>query len=172
MTKSMKKNIEEEKVYKLPIKILAVFLPIAAFLTLMIVWGTTVGQNAHLEYAHYESCRLVDASAEKQEDGSYIITAKIKNDSSYQSYIYKSSVYVEYGNRNRLENLMPQFAETDLLRSLNSPIIPSGRTIEYKLQILPPEGVHSVRLSYRGVSYNRYNITDEDPESVITLKLS
>ena len=63
MTKSMKKNIEEEKVYKLPIKILAVFLPIAAFLTLMIVWGATVGQNAHLEYAQYASCRLVDASS-------------------------------------------------------------------------------------------------------------
>lgn len=168
----MLKATNEEKVYKLPVKILAVFLPIAAFLTLMIVWGETIGQNDHLDYARYESCKLVDATAEKQEDGSYIITAKIKNDSSYQNMINKNSIYVEYGDRNQLENRMPQFAETDLLRSLNSPIIPSGRTIEYKLQILPPEGVHSVKLSYRGISYSRYTITDEDPDSSLTLKLS
>lgn len=171
MNKSMKAT-NEEKVYRLPVKILAVFLPIAAFLTLMTVWGAVIGQNDHLEYARYESCKLVGASAEKQEDGSYIITAKIKNDGSYQSMINKNSIYVEYGNGNLLENRMPQFAETDLLISLNFPIVPSGRTVEYKLQILPPDGVHSVRLSYRGVSYSRYTITDEVPDSSFTLKLS
>lgn len=171
MDKSMKAT-NEENVYKLPVKILAVFLPIAAFLTLMIVWGAIIGQNDHLNYAHYESCKLVGASAEKQDDGSYIITAKIKNDSSYQSIINQNSIRVEYGDRNPLENRMPQFADTDLLRSLNLPIVPSGRTVEYKLQIIPPEGVHSVRLSYRGVSYSRYSITDEAPDSSFTLKLS
>ena len=162
----------EEKVYKRSTKFFAVFLPIAAFLTLMISWSIIIEHNQHLDYAHYESCKLIDASAEKQEDGSYIITASIKNDSSYQTVIFSNYITVEYGSGYRLENIMPQFAETDLLRSLNSPILPSGRTIEYKIQVLPPEGVNSVRLRYRGIGYNRYTITDEEPETSLTLKLS
>lgn len=59
-----------------------------------------------------------------------------------------------------------------MLRSLNYPIIPSGRTVEYKIQILPPEDVSSVRLRYRGIGYNRYQITDEEPETTLTVKLS
>lgn len=165
-------NTAEGKSYKRSVKILAVCLPIAAFLTVMIVWGTIIDHNDHLDYAHYESCKLIDASAEKQEDGSYIITAKIKNDSSYQTVIFSNYITAEYGSGNRLENRMQGFTETDFLRSLNSPIIPSGRTIEYKLQILPPEGVNSVRLRYRGVGYNRYTITGEEPETSLTVKLS
>lgn len=167
-----KANVTAEKSYKRSTKILAVFLPISAFITLMIVWSTVIYHNQHMDYAHYESCKLIDASAEKQEDGSYIITASIKNDSAYQTTIYRNSISVEYGSGKRIENTMPQLAETDLLRSLNSPIIPSGRTVEYKIQILPPEDVSSVRLRYRGIGYNRYTITDEEPETSLTVKLS
>lgn len=167
-----KANITSEKSYKRSTKILAVLLPIAAFITLMIVWSTVIYHNRHMDYAHYESCKLIDASAEKQEDGSYIITASIKNDSAYQTTIYRNSISVEYGSGKRIENTMPQLAETDLLRSLNYPIIPSGRTVEYKIQILPPEDVSSVRLRYRGIGYNRYQITDEEPETTLTVKLS
>lgn len=77
-----KANTAEVKTYKRSTKFFAVFLPIMAFLTLMISWSIIIEHNQHLDYAHYESCKLIDASAEKQEDGSYIITASIKNDSS------------------------------------------------------------------------------------------
>lgn len=47
----------------------------------------------------------------------------------------------------------------------------SGRAVEYKLQIMPPEGITTVRLQYYGVSYSRYDITGEERDSVYTLKL-
>lgn len=167
-----KTNNAAEKSYKRSTKFWAVFLPIAAFLTLMISWSMIIEHNQYMDYSHYESCKLVDASAERQEDGGYIITVRIKNDSSYQTFIYGDPVSVEYGTGNRLENKMPKFAETDFLRSLNYPTIPSGRTVEYKIKIFPPEDISSVRLRYRGVSYERYKITGEEPETNLTVKLS
>lgn len=162
----------QEKNYKASVKVLAVTLPIIAFIVVLAVWASIADYNFSMQYSHFYNCVLTGAEAEKQEDGSYIITVGIKNTSAYQSEIARSSIYIEYGNGTSLENRMPAYAEADFLRSLNRPIIPAGQTIEYKVQILPPEGINTVRLRYGGISYNRYTITGEEHESSLTVKLS
>ena len=153
------KTQNKEKVYKPYVKAAAVILPIIAIITLMAVLGTISDLNATIRYSHFYNAVITGAEAEKQEDGSYIITVSIKNDSSYQTEISRTSIYMEYGNGTSLENRMPAYSENDMFRSLNRPIIPAGQTIEYQVQILPPEGINTVRLHYNGTSYNRYSIT-------------
>lgn len=161
-----------EKNYKTPVKVLAVILPIIAFITVFGVLESIAEINSRIKYSHYYACEISGAEAEKQEDGSYIVTVAIKNTSAYQANIYKNSITVKYGNGTTLDNRMPPSPDTEILRSINEPVIPSGRTVEYKIQILPPEGINTVRLSYYGIPYSRCTITGEESESNFTLKLS
>lgn len=161
-----------EKNYKTSVKVFAVILPMIAFIA---VWATLEGIadiNSTIKYNQYYACEIVGAEAEKQEDGSYIITVSVKNVSSYQTLLDRSSIRVEYGNGTTLENRTTPYPDTEILRSINRPIIPAGRTVEHKIQILPPEGINTVRLQYYGTSYGRYKITGEDKESTYSLKLS
>lgn len=166
------KTKNKEKIYKSHVKVFAVILPIVALIAVMAACGNIADFNFTMKYAHLYNCVLTGAEAEKQEDGSYVITVSIKNDSAYQSEIARSSIWIEYGSGTSLENRMPAYAEADFLRSLNRPIIPAGQTIEYQIQILPPEGIDTVKLCYGGISYNRYSVTGEEYESSLTVKLS
>lgn len=161
-----------EKNYKTSVKILAVILPIIAFIVIIAVLEAIADINSTIKYNQYYACKIVGAESEKQDDGSYIITVEVKNVSSYQTMIDRNSIRVEYGNGTTLENRMVSYPESEILRSINRPVIPSGRTVEYKIQILPPDGINTVRLQYYGTSYGRYKITGEDNESTYSLKLS
>ena len=161
-----------EKNYKTPVKVLAVILPIIAFFAVWIALEDIAYINSSIKYNHYYACEIAGAEAEKQDDGSYIVTVSIKNTSAYQATIYKNAITVKYGNGTILDNRMPPYPDTEILRSINEPVIPSGQTVECKIQILPPEGINTVRLSYHGINYSRYTITGEEDESTFTLKLS
>lgn len=161
-----------EKNYKTPVKVLAVILPIVAFIAVWAVLEIIAEVNSMTKYSQYYSCEIAGAEAEKQADGSYIVTVSIKNNSSYQTEIYRNSFHVEYGNGTAIENRAVSYADTEILRSINSPVVPAGRTVEYQIQIFPPEGINAVRLKYYGVSYNRYTVTDEPLESTYSLKLT
>lgn len=167
----MKTNTAEKN-YKTSVKVLAVILPIIAFIAVWIALEEIAYINTSIRYNHYYACEIAGAEAEKQEDGSYIVTIAIKNTSAYQATVYKNAITVKYGNGTILDNRMLPCPDTEILRSINEPIIPSGQTIEYKIQILPPESITTVRLSYHGMLYNRYTITGEESESNFTLKLS
>lgn len=65
-----------------------------------------------------------------EEDGSYIVTVAIKNTSAYQATVYKNAITVKYGNETILDNCMLPYPDTEILRSINEPVIPSGRTVE------------------------------------------
>lgn len=65
-----------------------------------------------------------------EEDGSYIVTVAIKNTSAYQATVYKNAITVKYGNGTILDNRMLPYPDTEILRSINEPVIPSGRTVE------------------------------------------
>ena len=160
-----------EKIYKPYVKVIAVILFIVTILAFFIMLGVVSEQNTSAKYHQYYSCEIADASAEKQEDGSYLITLQIKNNSAYQTYIYDSSVWVE-SNNITMQNMLKGQLSGDMLDTLTRPIVPSGQTVEYKLQVLPPAGAASVRIHYYGTSYSRYNVTNEDRDSVFTLKLS
>ena len=159
------------KTHKPFVKVIAVILPIITVIGLFIMFGIIHELNLDIRYSQYYSCEITDASAEKQEDGSYLITLQIKNNSSYQTHIYDSSVWVE-ANGVTVQNMLQGQLSGDMLDSLTRPIVPSGQTVEYKLQILPPEGANTVRIHYYGTSYSRYNITNEDRDSSYSLKLS
>ena len=161
-----------EKNYKTSVKVLAVILPIIAFISVWAVLEAIADINSTIKYNHYYACEIVGAESEKQDDGSYIITVSVKNISSYQTLLDRNSIRVEYGNGTILENRMAPYPDTEILRSINRPVIPSGRTVEHKIQILPPDGINTVRLQYYGTSYGRYKITGEDNESTYSLKLS
>ena len=167
-----KKTNTAEKNYKTSVKVFAVILPIIAFFAVWIALEEIAYINSSIKYNHYYACEIAGAEAEKQADGSYIITVAIKNTSAYQTTVYKNAITVKYGNGTILDNRMPPYPDTEILRSINEPIIPAGQTIEYKIQILPPEGINTVRLSYHGIVYTRYDLTGEEPESSFTLKLS
>ena len=160
-----------EKIYKPYIKVIAVILLVITILSFFIMLGILSELDTDVKYSQYYSCEITDASAEKQEDGSYLITLQIKNNSAYQAYIYDSSVWVE-ANNITLQNMLKGELSGDMLDSLTRPIVPSGQTVEYKLQVLPPTGAVSVKIHYYGTSYSRYDLTNEDRESVFTLKLS
>ncbi len=168
----MKKKNTAEKNYKAPVKVIAVILPIIAFIAVWIALEEIAYINSSIKYNHYYACEIAGAEAEKQEDGSYIVTVSIKNKSAYQATVYKYAITVKYGNGTILDNRMLPYPDTEILRSINEPVIPSGQTVEYKMQILPPEGINTVRLSYYGINYSRYTITGEESESNFTLKLS
>ncbi|MCM1330113.1 MAG: hypothetical protein NC253_11815 [Ruminococcus sp.] len=161
-----------EKNYKTPVKVLAAVLPIIAFIAVWAALEMVAEVNSMIKYSQYYACEIAGADAEKQADGSYIVTVSIKNNSSYQTEIYKNSIHVEYGNGTAVENRAVSYPDTEILRSINSPVVPAGRTVEYQIQIFPPEGINAVRLRYYGVSYNRYTATDEPRESTYNLKLS
>lgn len=166
----MAKDIREKN-YKASVKIIAVILPIIFFISL-IAEAETIGDiKQRTEYREYYACEITDASAEKQEDGSYIVTVTVKNNSAYQTRIDRNSIQAVYGNSTWLDNRYNAYAESSLLESVNRPLVPAGRSVEYKLQIMPPEGITTVRLQYYGVSYSRYELTGEDRESDFTLKL-
>ena len=160
-----------EKIYKPHVKVIAVILFVVTILAFFIMLEILSELNSDIRYSQYYSCEITDASAEKQEDGSYLITLRIKNNSAYQAYIYDSSVWVE-ANNITLQNMLKGELNGDLLDSLTRPIVPSGQTVEYKLQVLPPAGAASVRIHYYGTSYSRYSVTNEDRDSVFTIKLS
>lgn len=159
------------KNYKASVKVIAVLLPIIFFITLIAVTEIIGDVKRQAEYREYYACEITDASAEKQEDGSYIVTMTVKNNSAYQTRIDRNSVQAVYGNGSRLENRYLPYADGNMLESLTRPLVPAGRSIDYKLQIMPPEGITTVRLQYYGVSYSRYDLTGEERDSVYTLKL-
>ena len=160
-----------EKIYKPHVKVIAVILFVMTILGFFITLEIVSELNSDIKYSQYYSCKITDASAEKQEDGSYLITLQIKNNSSYQTHIYDSSVWVE-ANGVTIQNMLQGQLSGDMLDSLTRPIVPSGQTVEYKLQVLPPNGAASVKIHYYGTSYSRYSVTNEDRDSVFTLKLS
>lgn len=160
-----------EKTYKSHVKVIAVILPIITVIGLFIMLEIISELNKDIKYSQYYSCEITDASAEKQEDGSYLVTVWIKNNSSYQAYIYDSSFWVE-ANGTTIQNTLPGYQGGDMLDSLTRPIVPSGQTVEYKMQILPPEGANTVKIHYYGKSYSRYSITNEERDSSYSLKLS
>lgn len=159
------------KNYKTPVKILAVLLPIIFFISLLAVTETVGDIKRRAEYSEFYSSVITDASAEKQEDGSYIVTVTVKNNSAYQTKIDRNDIQVVYGGGSRLENTLQSYAEGSMLESLNRPLVPAGGEVEYKLRIMPPEGINTVRLRYYGVSYSRYDLTGEERDSGYTLKL-
>ena len=159
------------KIHKPYVKVIAVILPIITVIGLFTMLGIIHELNLDIRYSQYYSCEITGASAEKQEDGSYLITLQIKNNSSYQTHIYYRSVWVE-ANGATVKNMLQGQLSGDMLDSLTRPIVPSGQTVEYKLQILPPAGAASVKIHYYGTSYSRYSVTNEDRDSVFTLKLS
>lgn len=159
------------KIHKPYVKVIAVILFVMTILGFFITLEIVSELNSDIKYSQYYSCEITDTSAEKQEDGSYLITLQIKNNSSYQTHIYDSSVWVE-ANGVTVKNMLQGQLSGDMLDSLTRPIVPSGQTVEYKLQILPPAGAASVKIHYYGTSYSRYSVTNEDRDSVFTLKLS
>ena len=167
-----RKTNTAEKNYKTSVKVFAVILPIIAVIAVWIALEEIAYINSSVKYDHYYACEIAGAEAEKQADGSYIVTVAIKNTSAYQTTIYKNAITVKYGNGTILDNRMPPYPDTEILRSINEPIVPSGKTVECKIQILPPEGINTVRLNYRSMLYTRYELTGEEPESNFTLKLS
>ena len=167
-----RKTNTAEKNYKTSVKVFAVILPIIAVIAVWIALEEIAYINSSVKYDHYYACELTGAEAEKQADGSYIITVAIKNTSADQTTVYKNAITVKYGNGTILDNRMPPYPDTEILRSINEPIVPSGQTVECKIQILPPDGINTVRLNYRSMLYTRYELTGEESESNFTLKLS
>ena len=153
------------------LKFLAVVLPVIAAITLLAVISIASDIGDRMEYDNYYSYEITDAFAEKQDDGRYLITAVIKNNSAYQTIIDKNSVQVMYGNHSYLDNQISLYDNTDIYETLNKFFIPAGRSIEYPILIELPEEVRSVTLSYYGDSYNLRNITDEDNQKFYKVKL-
>lgn len=153
------------------LKAFAIVLPVFALLILIGAIAISDEIESNLEYDNYYSYEITDAFFEKQEDGRYLITAVIKNNSSYQTFIDKNSVQVIYGNNSRAENQISLYNDTDIYATLNRFLLPAGQTIEFPILVELPEEVHAVTLSYYGDSYSYRNITGNDDNKPYKLTL-
>lgn len=150
------------KKYPLFLKILAVILPVIAMITLLGAIGIAYELDDLAEYDSYYSYEIIDAYAEKQEDGRCLITAVIKNNSAYQAVLDKNSIQVLYGNYSWLDNQISLYDNTDMYETLNKFFLPAGQSIEFPILVELPEDVRSITLSYYGDSYNLRSITGEN----------
>ncbi len=153
------------KTYSLKRKIISVLLLAAAFLMLMTAWTLSSEVKSMTVYDSYYDWEITSASAEKQEDGKYLITADIKNNSAYRAKIDNFDISVQYGNENRVESEAPECPEGKLFDTLRESIVPAGQSIEYEILIAPPQGTKTVRLNYYGTSYKKDEILGEDRDS-------
>ncbi len=162
------------KSYSVKRKIISVFLAVFAFIMLIGAWGTVSEEKSLTVYDSYYRWEITSASAEKQEDGRYLITAVIKNNSSYRAVIDVNDIYVKYGDDKRLENEITEYPDGHFYDTLRKCTVPAGQTAEYELLVTVPEGINSVRLSYHGIPYKLTEITGgenaEWEENIYTVK--
>ncbi len=147
------------KSYSVKRKIISVFLAVFAFIMLIGAWGMVSEEKSLTVYDSYYRWEITSASAEKQEDGRYLITAVIKNNSAYRAYIDVNSISIEYGEKKRLENEIPEYPDGHFYDTLRKCAVPAGQSSEYKLLVTVPEGIDTVRLSYHEMSYKLAEIT-------------
>lgn len=150
------------KTYSLKRKIISVLLLAVAFLMLMAAWTLSSEVKSMTAYDSYYDWEITEASAEKQEDGKYLITADIKNNSAYRAKIDNYDISIQYGNENRVEIEAPECPEGKLFDTLRECIVPAGQSIKYEMLIAPPQGTKTVRLNYYGTSYKKDQILGED----------
>ncbi len=163
------------KNYSVKRKVISVFLAVFAFIMLIGAWGIVSEEKSLTVYDSYYRWEITSASAEKQEDGRYLITAVIKNNSSYRAVIDVNDIYVKYGDEKRLENEIPEYPDGHFYDSLRKCTVPAGQTVEYGLIVDVPEGIETVRLSYHGIPYKLAEITGgentEWEEKIYTVKI-
>ena len=128
---------------------------------LSIMSGMKDGLAQYANYYHYE---IVGDTVEKQDDGTYLITAEIKNTSAYMANIDTRNIRIEYGKGTSIDNLMPTYPDTQICDSLKYITIPAGQTVKQQILISPPEGTKIVRLCYNGDSYERREAFNEEWE--------
>ncbi len=163
------------KSYSVKRKIISVLLAVFAFIMLIGTWSAASEIRSMTVYDSYYRWEITSASAEKQEDGRYLITAVIKNNSSYRAFIDVNDIYVKYGDEKRLENEIAEYPDGHFYDTLRKCAVPAGQSSEYKLLVTVPEGIDAVRLSYHGMAYRLAEITDgenaEWEEKFYTVKI-
>lgn len=163
------------KSYSVKRKIISVLLAVFAFIMLIGSWGAASEVRSMTAYDSYYRWEITSASVQKQEDGRYLITAVIKNDSSYRAVIDVNDIAVKYGDEKRLENEIPEYPDGHFYDTLRKCAVPAGQTAEYELLITVPEGINAVRLSYHGMPYKLAEITGgentEWEEKIYTVKI-
>lgn len=161
------------KQYSTTAKVVAIILLILAPIVLIISVSEAVMEKDMVEYGLYYRWEITDADAEKQSDGRYLITAQIKNTSAYRATLGDYAVKVRYGNNTSAENELSSkdYPTGEFYDMFKYPIVPAGQTVSYKMLVSLPEGTASVRLQYRGTSYDLEKVFGDSEDKVYTLKL-
>lgn len=162
------------KSYSVKRKIVSVILAVLAFIMLIGAWSVASEVKSMTVFDSYYRWEITSASAQKQEDGRYLITAAIKNNSAYRAYIDVNSISVEYGEKKRLENEAADYPDGHFYDTLRKCSVPAGQTTEYELLVTVPEGIDAVRLSYHGIPYRLAEINSGEntkwEEKIYTVK--
>lgn len=147
-------------------------LLVLAPIVLIVSLSEAFTERDMVSFGSYYRWEITDAVSEKQPDGKYLITADIKNTSAYRATISDYSIIVRYGNNNSADNeLAANYPRGDFYDGLKYPVVPAGQTVKYQMLVDLPEGTNTVRLDYRGMSYDLKDILREDDDNVYTLKL-
>ena len=161
------------KNYSTAAKVAAIILLVLTPISVITAVSEAVMINEISEYDNYYSWEIVDAKAEKQPDGKYLITADIKNTSAYRASVSYNSISVRYGKNMWAENEIPSksYPNGDFYDVLKYPIIPAGQTIKHQILVALPEGTTTVRLGFSGQDYDLEDIFGEREDQIYTLKL-
>lgn len=170
MNKAESVNVKQ---YSTTAKVVAVMLLILAPIVLIGSVSEAFIEKDMVEYGLYYRWEITDAEAEKQPDGRYLITAQIKNTSAYRAALSDYAVKVRYGNNTSAENELSSkdYPTGEFYDIFKYPIVPAGQTVSYKMLVSLPEGTASVRLQYRGTSYDLEKVFGDSEDKVYTLKL-
>lgn len=169
----MNKAVANAKQYSTTAKVVAVMLLILAPIVLIGSVSEAFIEKDMVEYGLYYRWEITSADVERQSDGRYLITAQIKNTSAYRATLGDYAVKIRYGNNQSAENELsskdyPRGAFYDIFEY---PIVPAGQTVSYRMLVSLPEGTSSVRLEYRGTSYDFEKVFGDPEDKVYTLKL-
>ncbi|MCM1023880.1 MAG: hypothetical protein NC395_07450 [Prevotella sp.] len=161
------------KQYGTAVKAAAVILLALAPIVLITSLSAAFTERDMASFGSYYRWEITDAASEKQSDGKYLITMDIKNTSAYRATISDYSVIVRYGNNSSADNkLLPDsYPRGEFYDIFRYPVVPAGQTVKYRMLVELPEGTSTVRLDYRGTSYDLSEISGEDSGNVYTLKL-
>lgn len=147
------------------IKILAAVLPIFAligiFVSLSVISETLTRQS----WKNYYSWEITDASAEKLDDGRYLINVSVKNTSSYPATLTSGTIWVKCGGK-YLDNEYENYENIELYSSLNSKYLPAGQSTVFPIIVDVPKGETRLTVNGSGMSYSRSDVTGVDNDII------